>query len=159
MSIERLPVTMRDFVSPTRRLRHPPHLLTRIAKRERRYQYYVRPVRPDGQEGRRSPWCGVTASDTAEHVVGSFEPIYHQGSIVPMFGDLNGDGTLDCVLRMDNGNVEMSQDPGVPVQIEAFASYGRSLCAKIFAGMTIATASPITFPSMCGTWMMMGEPR
>jgi len=28
---------------------------------------------------------------------------------------------------MDNGNQEMSQDPGLPVQLEAFSSYGRSL--------------------------------
>ena len=46
---------------------------------------------------------------------------------MPIFGDLNGDGTLACVIRMDNGNREMSQDPGVPVQMEAFTSYGRSL--------------------------------
>ena len=49
---------------------------------------------------------------------------------MPIFGDLNGDGTLDCVVRMDNGNREMSQDPGLPVQIEAFTSYGRSLWRK-----------------------------
>ena len=45
-------------------------------------------------------------------------------------GDLNGDGALDCVVRMDNGNSEMSQDPGLPVQLEAFTSYGRSLWRK-----------------------------
>jgi len=31
---------------------------------------------------------------------------------------------------MDNGNQEMSQDPGIPVQLEAFTSYGRSLWRK-----------------------------
>ncbi len=36
----------------------------------------------------------------------------------------------DCVVRMDNGNREMSQDPGLPVQLEAFTSYGRSLWRK-----------------------------
>ena len=46
---------------------------------------------------------------------------------MPVFGDLDGDGVRDCVIRMDNGIVEMSQDPGTWVQLEAFTSYGRSL--------------------------------
>jgi len=59
-----------------------------------------------------------------------FEPLYKQGSVVPIFGDLNGDGTLGCVIRLDNGSREMSQDPGLPIQLEAFTAYGRSLWRK-----------------------------
>ena len=95
-----------------------------------RYQYYVRPVRPDGTEQRRSEWTGVTVAEERDPVVASFAPISQQGGLVPIFGDLNGDGALDCVIRMDNGNQEMSQDPGFPVQLEAFTSYDRSLWRK-----------------------------
>ena len=76
---------------------------------------------------------GVTAAANADGVVTSFKPLCRQvgeRGLVPVFGDLDGDGTLDCVIRMDNGNKETSQDPGVPVQIEAFTSYGRSLWRK-----------------------------
>jgi hypothetical protein len=47
-----------------------------------------------------------------------------------VFGDLDGDGMPDCVMRLGNGNSEMQQDPGIPVQLEAFTSYGRSLWRK-----------------------------
>jgi formylglycine-generating enzyme required for sulfatase activity len=96
----------------------------------KRYQYYVRPVDVQGREGRRSEWAGITVAAQADARVVSFKPLFRQGSLVPIFGDLNGDGTLDCVVRLDNGNREMSQDPGMPVQIEAFTSYGRSLWRK-----------------------------
>jgi len=92
-----------------------------------RYQYYVRPVGASGRQAKRSEWVGLTASDEKDPVVVKFEPLFKQGTLVPIFGDLDGDGTLDCVIRMDNGNSEMSQDPGIPVQLEAFTSYGRSL--------------------------------
>ena len=93
----------------------------------KRYQYYVRPTDAQGREGRRSEWVGVTLREEADAQVVAFAPLYRQGSLVPIFGDLDGDGTLDCVVRLDNGNQEMSQDPGLPVQLEAFTSYGRSL--------------------------------
>ncbi len=99
-------------------------------KEDRRYQYYVRPVDQAGREGRRSEWAGVTVTEKESATLVTFAPLYQQGSLVPIFGDLNGDGTLDCVIRLDNGNSEMSQDPGLPVQLEAFTSYGRSLWRK-----------------------------
>jgi len=99
-------------------------------KEGRRYQYYVRPVDKTGHEGRRSEWAGVTATGQASATVVTFEPLVKQGALVPIFGDLDGDGALDCVIRLDNGNNEMSQDPGLPVQLEAFTSYGRSLWRK-----------------------------
>ena len=95
-----------------------------------RYQYYVKAVDSAGKEGARSEWIGVTATPETTSVVAWFKPLFKQGSLVPMFGDLDGDGALDCVIRLDNGNQEMSQDPGIPVQLEAFTSYGRSLWRK-----------------------------
>jgi rhamnogalacturonan endolyase len=95
-----------------------------------RYQYYVRSVDARGREGKRSEWAGVTVGAELDSRLVSFQPLYRQGSLVPIFGDLNGDGTLECVIRLGNGNSEMSQDPGVPVQLEAFTSYGRSLWRK-----------------------------
>lgn len=95
-----------------------------------RYQYYVRPVNAEKREGARSEWLGVEASATPSAVIASFKPLFKQGGMTPVFGDLDGDGTPDCVIRLDNGNQEMSQDPGLPVQIEAFNSYGRSLWRK-----------------------------
>ena len=94
---------------------------------ETRHHYYVRPVKNGGREGRRSEWAGASVTDEPELTVTTFLPLAREGGLVPIFGDLDGDGQLDCVIRLDNGNVEMSQDPGVPVQLEAFTSYGRSL--------------------------------
>lgn len=96
----------------------------------RRYGYYVRSVDGQGREGRRSERVGVTAAETPSPIVTTFKPVYKKGELVPVFGDLDGDGALDCVIRLDNGNREMSQDSGLPVTLEAFASYGRSLWRK-----------------------------
>ena len=98
-------------------------------KKGERYHYYICPVSPDGKEGRRSEWTGITVSENASPVV-TFKLVCKPGAVVPVFGDLDGDGTLDCVIRLGNGNSEMAQDPGVPVQMEAFTSYGRSLWRK-----------------------------
>lgn len=43
------------------------------------------------------------------------------------FGDLDGDGALDAVIRSGNGYTEGSSDPGIPVELEAFSSSGRQL--------------------------------
>lgn len=94
---------------------------------DQRCQYYVRAVDGKGKEGRRSEWCGVNPLAEATAVVAQFKPLSKQGSSVPVFADLDGDGTFDCVIRLDNGNVEDSQDPGYPVQLEAFTSFGKSL--------------------------------
>ncbi len=97
---------------------------------DQRCQFYVRAVDQKGIEGRRSEWCGVNPLAEETTVVAQFSPLSKQGSLVPVFGDLDGDGTFDCVIRLDNGNIEMSKDPGYPVQLEAFTSYGRSLWRK-----------------------------
>ena len=106
-----------------------------------RYHYYVRSVDVEGKEGRRSEWADITLEPQANPVVASFTPLFpaspaqggSSGAFLtaePVFGDLNGDGVTDCVVRLPNGNAERSQDPGIPVQLEAFASYGRSLWRK-----------------------------
>lgn len=99
---------------------------------ETRYQYYVRSVDAQGKEGARSEWVGFTPSSKAEATVMSFRPrrAGSDNAATPIFGDLAGDGTPGCVIRMANGNHEMAPDPGTPVQLEAFTSYGRSLWRK-----------------------------
>lgn len=92
-----------------------------------RVYYRVRPVAADGKEGPPSEWSGVEPSGAGSGLIAVFEPSVKQGGFVPVFGDLDGDGVLDAVLRLDNGIREMSRDPGVPVELEAFTSYGRSI--------------------------------
>jgi len=88
--------------------------------------YRVRPV-SRGVEGASSEWAGVETGATKTGLVMSIKPLPRKGSLVPNFGDLNGDGLLDCVLRFDNGNTEMSRDPGVPAELEAYTRDGRFL--------------------------------
>jgi rhamnogalacturonan endolyase len=93
----------------------------------KRYQYRVVQVDRTGKEVDQSEWVGVTLNSKNHGQVVTFSPIYRAPGFVPVFGDLNGDGALDCVIRLSNGNSETSQDTGNPVQLEAFTSYGRSL--------------------------------
>ncbi len=103
-----------------------------------RCHYYVRAVHEGGVEGRRSELAELKVEQAANPVVASFVPLFPAAPLQggnaasrlaadPVFGDLNGDGAMDCVVRLPNGISERSQDPGIPVQLEAFASYGRSL--------------------------------
>jgi formylglycine-generating enzyme required for sulfatase activity len=96
----------------------------------KRYHYYIQEVDKNGKEGQRSNWMGITVGEELPSVVATFSPVTPGKDLAPVFGDLNGDGFLDCVIRLRNGNGEMSQDPGVPVQLEAFSSFGRSLWRK-----------------------------
>lgn len=91
-----------------------------------RCYYRVRPVE-GGTEGAPSEWVGIEPSDSRSNVVAVFDPVIKQGGLVPVFGDLDGDGRLDAVMRLDNGIQEMSRDPGLPVELEAFSADGRSL--------------------------------
>lgn len=93
-----------------------------------RTYYRVRPVRGDGSEGPPSEWAAIELpAEKASGLVAVFQPTVQDGGIVPIFGDLDGDGKLDAVLRMNRGMTEMSRDPGVPTELEAFTSWGRSL--------------------------------
>ena len=92
-----------------------------------RTYYRVRAVAADGKEGPPSEWAGVVPAGARSGLIAVFEPTVKQGGFVPVFGDLNGDGVVDAVLRLDNGIREMSRDPGVPVELEAFTSYGTSM--------------------------------
>jgi len=92
-----------------------------------RLYYRVRAVNAAGQEGPPSEWAAVAPGGARTGLIAVFEPTAKQSGAIPIFGDLNGDGVLDVVLRLDNGIREMSRDPGVPVELEAFTSYGRSL--------------------------------
>ncbi len=91
-----------------------------------RIYYRVRAVR-DGKLGAPSEWAGVEPGEKPTGLVMRIEPTPRQSGAVPVFGDLDGDGVLDVVVRLDNGIREMSRDPGLPVELEAFTSYGRSL--------------------------------
>ena len=92
-------------------------------------------------------------------LVAYFEPHVKQGGFVPMFGDLDGDGVVDAVFRLDNGITERSADPGVPVELEAFTSYGKSICAGPWCITTSASATPTTRPRCFGTWMGTAKRR
>ncbi|MDX2153631.1 MAG: SUMF1/EgtB/PvdO family nonheme iron enzyme [Bryobacteraceae bacterium] len=92
----------------------------------RRLYYRVRSVADRG-EGPPSEWAGIEPGAAPTSLVMQVEPAMKQGGFTPVFGDLNGDMRLDVVLRLDNGIKEMSRDAGVPVELEAFTHYGRSL--------------------------------
>ncbi len=122
-----------------------------------RYQYRVAAVAADGQEGASSDWTGVTvATENAAQVV-TFSPVYQLPGFTPVFGDLEGYGQLGCVIRLANGNTETSQDPGHPVQLEAFTSFGRSLWRKDIAvhGNIYGSASNCPF----NVWDMDNDGR
>jgi len=89
--------------------------------------YRVRAVLAGGREGPPSEWAFVTPSESRGGPLAVFEPTPKQGGFAPIFGDLDGDGVLDMVARLANGIREMSRDPGVPVELEAYTSYGRAL--------------------------------
>jgi len=98
-----------------------------------RYQYRVVDVDNTGKEGNPSDWAAVITGIDQYPVVTKFKPVFEKGSMLPVFGDLEGYGKLNCVIRLDNGCKEMSQDPGIPVQLEAFSYTGRSLWRKDIA--------------------------
>jgi rhamnogalacturonan endolyase len=96
--------------------------------------YRVRPVSADGKQGSPSEWTTARWKDAGRGLIAVFRPTIRQGGFTPMFGDLNGDGVLDAVIRMDNGMGEQLPDPGQPIEIEAFLSGGRSLWRRPLIG-------------------------
>lgn len=101
--------------------------LDRAAPTASRLYYRVRGVTAEGREGPPTEWAAVEPGGNRSGLVMRIQPTVQQGGFVPVFGDLDGDGVLEVVLRLDNGIKETSRDPGVPVELEAFTRYGRSL--------------------------------
>ncbi|MDR3218005.1 MAG: SUMF1/EgtB/PvdO family nonheme iron enzyme [Dysgonamonadaceae bacterium] len=120
-----------------------------------RYQYRVVQVDEQGKEKHPSEWTGITVEPGKYAEAVTFRPVYQKPGFVPVFGDLEGSGKAGCVIRLSNGCEEMSQDPGFPVQLEAFTSYGRSLWRKDVArhGNIYGSASNCPF----NVWDMDGD--
>ena len=100
-------------------------------KEGRRYQYYVRPVDKAGNEGRRSEWAGVTTTGArlCDHrdvraAVQAGRRSCRSSATSMATGPWTASSGWTTAIS------EMSQDPGLPVQLEAFTSYGRSLWRK-----------------------------
>jgi rhamnogalacturonan endolyase len=119
------------------------------------YQYRVVDVDENGKERNPSDWAAITAGADQYPIVAKFKPIFKQGGMVPVFGNLEGYGKLDCVIRLDNGCTEATQDPGFPVQLEAFSYTGKSLWRKDIAyhGNIFGSASNCPF----NVWDMNGD--
>ena len=98
----------------------------------RRIFYRVRPLQADGSEGAPSEWSGVSTG-TATGLIATYEPLTHGAGMEAVFADLDGDGRPDVIVRIDNGIQERARDPGVPVELEAFNSYGKSLWRRPLA--------------------------
>jgi hypothetical protein len=98
-----------------------------IPEGEDHVYYRVRPVDAGGKEGPPAEWSGTDPRQKRSRLVALFQPHVHQGGFVATFGDLDGDGAIDAVFRLDNDITERSADPGVPVELEAFTSYGKSI--------------------------------
>lgn len=130
-----------------------------VSGSEGRFHYYVKEVPQGGAPGRRSFWASVTASakDSPAAQLATFEPLYRQGSITPVFGDLDGDGTLDCVTRLDNGIREGTSDRGLRIEMEAFASHGKSLWRRDLCGFHEVFGNANNAPFV--VWDMDGDGR
>ena len=94
---------------------------------EARSYYRVRAVFADGREGPPSEWAGLEPTEKRSGQIASFTPNVRTGGFTVAFGDIDGDGVTDAVFRHDNGINERSTDPGVPVEIEGFTSWGKSI--------------------------------
>lgn len=92
--------------------------------------YRVRPVDAAGREGFSSEWSDAVTPGTVSNLIASFVPLPRSGDMLPAFGDLDGDGLFDAVIRFSNGHKEATPDPGVPVEIEAYAHGGRFIWRK-----------------------------
>lgn len=94
---------------------------------EARSYYRVRPIGGDGREGPPSEWAGLEPTAKRSGQIARFTPNVRTGSFTAAFGDIDGDGVTDAVFRLDNGINERSSDPGVPVELEGFTSWGKSI--------------------------------
>jgi rhamnogalacturonan endolyase len=108
------------------------NFIDRNAPKEGRVWYRIRAI-DGGKEGPPSEWAAFDAEEKGSNLIATFEPTVKEGGMTPIFGDLDGDGVLEAVIRLDNGIREMSRDPGKPIELEAFTSYGRSLWRRPLA--------------------------
>jgi len=99
-----------------------------------RLYYRVRPVAEDGREGAPSEWGAEHPDAGGLPAVALLQPGIRQGQAAPVFGDLNGDGLPDVVFRLDNLIQENRPNPGLPVELEAFTSYGKQLWRRPMIG-------------------------
>ena len=99
-----------------------------------------------GKEGAPSEWA--TARFEERGLVARFVPTVRQGGFVPLFGDLNGDGAIDAVLKLNNGIRENQPDPGLKVEIEAFLSGGRFLWRRALMNWDDCFGNPNNVPAM-----------
>lgn len=119
------------------------------------YHYRVVALDKNGKEKNPSEWGSIIAGKDEYPVVVKFKPISQQGGLTPVFGDLEGLGKSGCVIRLINGNKETSQDPGIPVQLEAFSNTGRSLWRKNIAEHSNIFGSASNCPF--NVWDMNGD--
>jgi rhamnogalacturonan endolyase len=117
--------------------------------------YRVRAVAADGREGAPSEWAAVNPKDKRTGLIAVFETTPKEGGFTPMFGDLDGDGALDMVARLNNGIREMSRDPGVPVELEAYTSYGRALWRRPLGWHDHSYGNPNNLPVV--VWDLDGD--
>jgi hypothetical protein len=108
--------------------------------------YRVRPVLADGKEGAPSEWA--TARFEERGLIARFEPSVRDGGFIPLFGDINGDGAIDAVLRLDSGTRENQPDPGSKVEIEAFLSGGKFLWRRALVRWDDCFGNPNNVPVM-----------
>lgn len=124
-----------------------------------RTYYRVRAVLAEGREGPPSEWVAINLpAAKPSGLIATFQPTAQDGGgMIPLFGDLDGDGRMDCVLRLDHGIKEMSRDPGVPVELEAFTSWGRPLWRRPLVWHDHAYGSANNVPVM--VWDLDGDGR
>lgn len=125
-------------------------------QRERLF-YRVRAILPDGREGPPSEWAAVVPGQPRSQLAAIWRPTVvatHDavgagkgaGGFAPIFGDLDGDGLLDVVFRLDNGMRERIPDSGRWLELEAMSSYGKSLWRKRLASHEMAYGNPFNVP-------------
>jgi rhamnogalacturonan endolyase len=131
--------------------------------------YRVRPVLPDGREGAPSEWARVDATAPATQLAAIWKPTVvaggpgnagaagHNGGggFVPIFGDLDGDGVLDVLIRLDNGIAERTPDTGRWIELEAMTSYGKSLWRRPLMSHELSYGNPFNVPVV--VWDLDGD--
>ncbi|MGA2270090.1 MAG: SUMF1/EgtB/PvdO family nonheme iron enzyme [Bryobacteraceae bacterium] len=131
--------------------------------------YRVRPVLGGGREGAPSEWARVDPAGAATQLAAIWKPTVmatngstggsggHNGGggFVPVFGDLDGDGVLDVVFRLDNAIAERTPDTGRWIELEAMTSYGKSLWRRPLMSHELSWGNPFNVPVV--VWDLDGD--